>query len=251
MAQAEAFVIHGDRLVWEPVVVEGTKGNAWIKSLWKDEESGARTVLVKYDAGYELDECVSGGYADLFVLEGDLVYSGHTCSAGSYIYQPKGLSYGPVKTRDGATVLIMAAGPKATRGSNKPVFIEDINSLPGVPDAEFGKLKVRALRADETAGVRVGISWCHHEGPIHSDVHYHSHSEELYILEGAIEDWEQDVDGNRVFVPGTYLYRPSNASVHGAPTLRKAPYSAIVRLANWSPDDKDVSAVKRPPELVL
>ena len=78
-----------------------------------------------------------------------------------------------------------------------------------------------------------------------------SHSEELYILEGAIEDWEQDVDGNRVFVPGTYLCRPSNASVHGAPTLRKAPYSAIVRLASWSPDDKDASAVKRPPELVL
>lgn len=63
-------LLYTSLLRWEPLVVEGSEGLAWIKTLAKDEETGARTALVKFDPGYKQAKSIGQGAADIYELEG-------------------------------------------------------------------------------------------------------------------------------------------------------------------------------------
>lgn len=61
---------------WEPLAVSGSAGFAWIKTLSKDPETGARTALIKYDPGFTAPETVSTWPADIYTLDGEMSAGG-------------------------------------------------------------------------------------------------------------------------------------------------------------------------------
>ena len=237
MKRAQASVTHPQFLVWEPLPVEGAEGAAWIKTLGKDDETGARTALVRYDAGFRQSERVSKVYADVVVLEGEMSYGRRMCRGGTYYYRPPGTTYGPVESLVGTTSLVMTGGGEALKCSQEPVFVEDVEELPWHADPQKQNRKIKILRTDEQAKVQILIAWGYQAGSVGEDniMRVHDYYEELYIIgEGEMRCYEGEVDGHFLLVPGTYVCRQPNASLHGDPQVTKAGYQSLTRREGWT-----------------
>src|SRR5258708_3340972 len=85
---------------WEPLIEPGGQGNAWIKTLSKDTETGARTLLIKFDPGYKQMESATEWPADIYVLEGAMRCGEHTYQPSTFHYRPAGTRFGPIATQE-------------------------------------------------------------------------------------------------------------------------------------------------------
>lgn len=220
---------------WEPLTVPNSKGRAWIKTFNVDRETGARSALIKYERGFTYEGGTSQFPDDILVLEGEMACGDRTYSEGTYHFRPAGSPTGPVHTATGVTRLVWSENDTAAVGpSQSEVWIQDYNDLewgrsytnPG--DPEKGCTKI--LRQDEEAGVTVLISGAFKPDMVldgRADVH--DHVEEVYVIDGEIEDYFGDIDGHILWKPGMYVYREPFTSAHGDVLKTKLPQMIFVK----------------------
>ena len=236
MKTAQPSVTHAQFLVWEPLQVEGAEGAAWIKTLGKDVDTGARTALVRYDTGYRQPEQVSTVFTDNFVLEGEMAYGDRTCRKGTYYYRPPGTKFGPIETSGEVATLVMTGGRQELKCSPDPLFVEDVEDVQWQPDPQKQNRKIKILRTDKQTRVQILIAWGYQAGSVGEDnmTRIHDYYEELYVVgDGEMMSYEGEVEGHFRLVPGTYICRQPNASLHGDPQVTKAGYQSITRREGW------------------
>ena len=59
--------------------------------------------------------------------------------------------------------------------------------------------------------------------------HIHPYIEEVYMMEGEMEEYLDDVDSRVAWMPGVYACRLPNLSPHRGNTYHKAPLTFFVR----------------------
>ena len=83
------------------------------KELFTHPETGQRTVLVQWDAGYQVpkvDHHLYGEY--LYILEGTFVDQNQASGPGTYIHNRPGSEHQP-HTPDGCTFLVFVPGSRS------------------------------------------------------------------------------------------------------------------------------------------
>ncbi len=225
--------VYSHLLRWEPLTVANSEGRAWIKTLGKDEETGARTALVKFDAGFKQQATVSTWPADIYVLEGAMQSGGYAYEPGSFHYRPGGMSFGPTESKRGCVRLIMTADSK-TESSDEEVFIENTAEVPygkSYVDPTGLVAGIKDLRQDKVAGYSILIHtmFTHAERVQAGQMHVHDHHEEAFVLEGEWEDYLHDVESHIYWMPGMFMCRAPGESRHGDSLALKVPKTTIVR----------------------
>ncbi len=217
---------------WEPLPVPNSEGRAWMKTLAKDIETGARTALIKFDPGFRQDAAVSNWPMDVFVLEGGMQCGDRRYEKDTYHYRPSGVGYGPTHTKAGITRIVFTSNQRE-RSSAEEVFVQDVKQLPwgkssADPDDPRG---LKDLRQDPVAGVSflLHAGWAVGHRNIPGQMHSHGHEEEAYVLEGEWEDYLGDVDGHIYWTPGMYICRAPGESWHGDTIVLKPPKATLVR----------------------
>ncbi len=233
--------IYTDSMRWMPLQVKGSQGGAWIKTLSKDDVTGARTALIRFDPGFKQEKSVSTWPMDMYVLEGDMQAGDQRFQKDSFAYRPGGVAYGPISTNTGVTRLIFTSDQK-DRSSKKPVFIPNVNELPWQPsymDPTDTSLKraAKLLRSDPEAGYSVYLHYIRVPGGDSRAglAHIHKHSEETFLLYGEMDDYLDEVEGHFHWRAGTYSCRPPNESLHGDGVVTKAPVMVLLRIG-WVGD---------------
>jgi hypothetical protein len=234
---------------WEPLEVAGSQGFAWIKTLAKDESTGARTALIRYDPGFTAQPSVSTWPTDIYTLDGEMTAGDHSYEKDTYHYRPAGTAIGPISAPRGATRLIFTADTAdPSKSSAEEIFIQNIMTdlQPDPPGAgEDPKVTMRwrkTLRQDPVAGyslraqrsARAGVQ--DHSGSLH----IHPWTEEAYMISGLNQDYSGDIDGHIQWMAGLYVCRPPNGNPHGNSLKLDDNYYMIVR-GGWS-DDPAVKA---------
>jgi len=98
-------VVDPEKIEWQRV--EQLPKGAWAKLLRLDEETGAVTVLSKFDKGFH--EARHKHPCDCFitVLEGEgMVFDGKKVKKGMYFFTPAGVEHGPLNAPEGCVLLI-------------------------------------------------------------------------------------------------------------------------------------------------
>lgn len=233
--QSNRTAVYSHLLRWEPLDVPDSSGLAWIKTLSKDHENGARTVLIKYDPGFRREARVSTWPADMLVLEGGMKSGNIQYQKGTYHYRPAETEIGPIETPGGCTLLFMTADSK-TGQSSEEVFVQDVDLVPwehsylDTYDPSGKKSGVKVFRQDPKANLSILFSAI--LAPSHmmpNAAHIHDHVEEAYLLEGELEDYLDDVDGHIKWVPGFYVCRQPGVSAHGDVMITKTPCINFVK----------------------
>lgn len=219
---------------WEPLVLPGGKGNAWVKTLSKDEATGARSMLIKFDPGYVQQKAVSEWPVDMFVIEGAMQCGNRTYGQGTYHYRPAGTEFGPVECPNGITRLMFTADSKSV-SSDEEVFIQNVKNIewsPSYINPDPRIVGVKLLREDREATITVLLHAHFKPGPTRPGKHtqhYHDHHEEVFTLMGRTEDYLDEVDGHMLWMPGTYVCRTIGGSSHGDALKMEAPNIQIIR----------------------
>jgi hypothetical protein len=219
-------MIHVDQIEWRPWgdarktphAAIGATGQARVKVLSKDPESGAESLMYELDQGWRADGLENTVYENLMVLDGELEVDGQTLRKYAYSYRPEGHRTGPVSTMTGALVIAIAGAP-GELSSKTPVPHIDVEAMPWtqrrrperVTEGARGYIKV--LRADEenldTYYMARALRGAHSEG-----TSAHDAPEESYFLEGEFLFYDGITGGRLLGQPGTYVHRGS-MSVHG------------------------------------
>ena len=101
----EPFV---DREVpFKKMTLPGYKKGMHYKMLSIDEDTGACTMTVKYDAGYKLPPGMSYTEYELIITSGAIRYGDDLCTAGYYLRVPAGVHMPAMSVPRGATVMLM------------------------------------------------------------------------------------------------------------------------------------------------
>ena len=227
-------ILYIEHMRWEPLDIEGSKGLAWIKTLAKDEETGARAAIVKFDPGYQQSKAVSQGAADIYVLEGEMVCGKLVYGPGTYQYRPRGTEFGPIESPKGITRLVFQAGAEEPC-SSEPVFIDDVAQLPWQPGYVESYWKTirdgsKPLREDKLANLSVLIHGIFQPGTHEQNkLQVHDHFEEAFILEGENEAYLDEIEGHHTLKQGLYLWREPNSSGHGDVLNLRMPCVIFIR----------------------
>jgi hypothetical protein len=199
-----------------PHIAIGATGQAMVKVLSKDPESGAETLMYELPQGWSAEELENTVYENLMVLDGELEVDGETLRKYAYSYRPEGHRAGPISSATGAVVLAIAGAP-GEPSSKIPVPHLDVEAMPWTqrpaPFGQQARSYIKMLRADEenldTFYMARSTRGAHSEGTTSHDA-----PEESYFFEG--EAWYYDgVTGGRLVARrGTYVHRGS-MSMHG------------------------------------
>ena len=101
----EPFV---DREVpFRKMTLPGYKKGMSYKMLSIDEDTGACTMTVKYDAGYKLPPSMSYTEYEFLILSGSIKYGDEVHTAGYYFRVPAGVHLPAMSVPRGATVMLM------------------------------------------------------------------------------------------------------------------------------------------------
>ena len=225
--------VYAHLMRWEPLQLEGGEGPCWIKTLAKDEETGAKTVLLRFGPGYRQKETVSTVYADMYVLEGEMQSGERFYGKDAYHYRPPGSRIGPISCVEGITRLMFTGGPK-DKFSTQELFVPDIKELPWQKDyvnLDHSTSMIKVLRQDKESDVSVLIHghWQVGGRVLPGQGHIHDHVEEAYVIMGENEDFLEDIDGHIYWVPGTYLCRQPGTSMHGDTLKHSVPFHTFIR----------------------
>lgn len=191
---ARHVICRSNDMAWEPTGTPGVLQKNFERVI--HPASGRETGLLKLSPGASLGETVLEERTEMFVLEGEISDGHGTYAAGVYVRNPPGtrvtLSSGP-----GAVVLVKK---RVGVGRNSPRIVRDSTKRENWQAwGERGSEKVQLYEASE---IKEG-SWIGYMLPnLHIPEHDHAGGEEIFVLEGDIED-ETCVAG-----PGTWIRFP-------------------------------------------
>ncbi len=77
------------------------------KMLSIDEDSGACTMSVQWDAGYKQPPSVSYSDLEIFIMDGAMRIGDKVCAKGEYFFVPRGVSLPAFSTDTGCFALVM------------------------------------------------------------------------------------------------------------------------------------------------
>lgn len=125
-------VLYTDRINWMPFPVKNSQGLAWIKTLSKDEETGAKTAMIRFEPGFRAEAAVSEWPMDIYILEGEMRCGDLQYNKNTYHYRLAGTEIGPIETTTGITRLMFTADTKdPSKSSDKEVWVQ--NMLRDIP----------------------------------------------------------------------------------------------------------------------
>jgi hypothetical protein len=247
--RTQNIVLYTDRMNWMPLSVKGSRGYARCKTLAKDEETGARSMLVRYEPGFSAEATVAAWPADIYVLEGEMTCGDRTYRKDTYHYRPAGTPIGPINSPTGITRLVLTADSQEPgRSSPDEVFVQNVESdiEPDPPSPRFDPDHPtlhdrwrKILRRDPLAEVAVrvqrvlapgGNGW----GP-QGSIQYHPWVEEVFMFAGENQDYLADIDGHWRWVKGVYVCRQPFQGLHGDSMKFDGDYHMLVR-TGWSED---------------
>ena len=272
-------VLYTDRINWMPLPVKGSQGLAWIKTLSKDRETGARTALIRYEPGFRAEAAVSQWPADTYTLEGGMRSGDLTYNKDTFHYRPAGSEIGPIETTTGITRIIFTADSiDRARSSSHEVFIQNV--LTDIPVGEgtagengtgageaFGAVESmfntghlapdaavatrtsasarkwrKVLRLDPKQEIAVRVQRVAKAGirDCVDEVHVHPWIEEAFMVVGENQDYCDDIEGHWHWTAGTYVCRPPHECIHGDALKLDDNYYMIVR-SGWT-DDPEMAA---------
>ncbi len=234
---------------WEPLAVEGSEGRAWIKTLAKDEETGARTALIKYDSGFRQKRTKSNWPVDSYVIEGSMTSGEHEYAADTFHFRPAGVEYGPIESQSGITRVVFTGDTK-DGSSDEEVFIQDIKQMhwgPSYADPTGVHIGLKTLRQDPKANYSILLHASFTPGAraVEAVGHVHDHTEEAYILAGDFEDYLGDIEGHINWMPGIYVCRPPGESWHGDSLFLKTPVQTLIRRQWTGQSDKFYDTINK------
>ena len=100
--------VDSQAIEWQEVVPGARR-----KVLFSNPETGQRTVLAQWDAGYQVPKVDNHQYGEyLYILEGTFVDQNQASGPGTYIHNRPGSSHQP-HTPDGCTFLAFIPGSKS------------------------------------------------------------------------------------------------------------------------------------------
>lgn len=117
-------------LQWKRFDLPGFPKGMHYKMMSFDPETGASTMVVKFEEGYRQPGGWSESAKEIFILEGKIQIAGGNYSAGHYFYVPAGVYQGPMATPKGAIALVMY-------NDGEPSLIEDDRSRAGANEAKL------------------------------------------------------------------------------------------------------------------
>lgn len=239
--KTNAIALYAHLISWEPLEVGGSQGFAWIKTLAKDESTGARTALIRYEPGFSAPPAVSTWPADTYTLDGEMSAGELRYGKDTYHYRPAGTPIGAISAPRGITRLIFTADtPDPGRSSPEEIFIQNVLTEVEPDPGEDSRQTLRwrkTLRRDAVAGysvraqrsARAGVQ--DHPGSLH----IHPWTEEAFMISGLNQDYSSDIDGHIQWIAGCYVCRPPNGNPHGDSLKLDDDYYMIVR-CGWSDD---------------
>lgn len=182
----------------------------------RDENADAVISLFEIPSGWSGDSRELGqGDIEIFVVKGTLEFSdGVSGSAGSYHRRPSGTAPGTTLRSATTTLLLVQHAPStAMQGNSAPSEIShlDPSDFPwrangeGRNRSEMAVLREDPVKGGQTYALRIPAGWVGRAGQ-----HFHSVSEEAFILSGDVALEEEPV-----YTGGSYLFRPPHV-VHGA-----------------------------------
>lgn len=235
--------LHPERLYWRPLDVPGVQPAAF-KLLSFNEETGARTLLVRLPPGWQQASGYHSADLELFVVEGGITMGDDNPGRYAYAYYPAGHvhRYG---TEFGATVLQMWGGPPdfiaagasgddaSAGGAVEGWRYGDAPSLspgdvPAFRDQPFpadSPIRMKLLRHDPDTGAKTWITVLPGGGPtMYGEGHLPPWSSsaswvEGYLLAGEMTTAECLPQGEvaGTYTRGGYYFRPAGR-VHGGPS---------------------------------
>lgn len=196
-------IMHGDEMPWEETGAPGLTRKRF--ELLLDPLKGRETSLYKFDPGVALPEFPLDERTEIMVLEGTVSDGRGTYDKGVYVRIPP-LDPVALSSETGCVILVRK---RQNVGKGSARIIHDSNS----PDAwedwgGRGSHKVQLYDSDELPEA----SWLGRMLPdLHIPDHDHAGGEEIFVLEGEIED------AHGVAGPGTWVRFPIG--------FRHAPFS--------------------------
>lgn len=203
-------------LPWERDVLPHAHRDAVVRTLSRDEESGACSVLARYEKAIERHGTRAlAADEEFLVLEGELTLGAVRYAPMSYAYLPAGHAVERVAATAGTVVLAFYSAAAVSSTPRSPAVgrtIEHLDALrvpytgnfhPEFPPGAGRKM----LRHDPETGEQ---SWLLGTLPLRwaERAEVHPVVEEMYLLAG-------EVHGNRgVMRPGAYFWRPASQA-HG------------------------------------
>ncbi len=182
-------VLETSLMRWEPLAVKNSEGKAWIKTLSKDEENGARTLLIKFDPGFKQEATTSNLPMDMFVLEGGMQYGDVRFEKDTFHYRPGKTQFGPIDSPEGCTRLVFTLG-EGRESPAEPIFIQDVKQMSwgaDLFDVTAAKRGRKTLRMDEDSGivVRFHETWELGSRGLQGVQGLHDYQDEYFTIEGA------------------------------------------------------------------
>jgi anti-sigma factor ChrR (cupin superfamily) len=194
--RSQAVVIDTEAMEWEKSPAPGV----WRKrlELIGEPEAGQVTSIVRYDPGSRFPEHPHPDGEEIFVLEGVFSDEHGDYPAGSYIFNPEGVSHSPF-SKDGCTLFVklrQAPGKDraqvrrdSTQGDWAPGEVEDFHRQVLNVDEKHGET---AFLARFGAGVQL-------------PPHGHPGGEEILVIEGEL------IDEDGRYPKGTWLRLPRDS----------------------------------------
>lgn len=143
-------------------------------------EAGRVTSIVRYDPGSSFTSHPHPDGEEILVLEG--TFSDHTgdYAAGSYLLNPEGFSHAPF-TEEGCVLFVKL---RQYPGLNRQHVLRDINKAEW-QDSGDGRSRLPLFEDEDYPEVM----WLNKMAPgTEGPVHDHPGGEEIFIIEGGIED---------------------------------------------------------------
>jgi quercetin dioxygenase-like cupin family protein len=219
--------INQQELTWEEFRVQGVASGLKAKTLSRDPQTGAVSLLISYPPGWRsrADSNYHSGDEEIFVLEGDLTIGVRTLTDRCYSFIPAGMAHGPVSSRNGCLALTffdrepdVIASNESKPGAKIDRVVEYKNYFdePWALGATRAKSKtpppllVKVLRQDGRTGARTWIA-----GVLSGHPNYtwetHPTWEEGYLIEGEyrLAECLDRKSKAGVYTPGSYFFRPA------------------------------------------
>jgi hypothetical protein len=117
---------------WKKMTLPGFPKGMRYKVLSLDDETGACSLKVQYEAGYSLPQGMSYSEMELFVLKGTVMIGDKAHGPGTYVFLPAGVCLPPITVPRGAEVL-------QYYNYGEPSFVESDSDH---PDAERDRLAI-------------------------------------------------------------------------------------------------------------
>jgi len=207
--------VQSQKMPWAPHDLSALPAGVEAKVLSSDDETGARSMLLRYPAGYAAPARALTTDEEFLVLDGALEIGGRAYGHFNFGHFPAGFESGERRSAQGAVVLTFFSGrPEiGPPGEYDPERLAEHVDVYGVPytgnfHPEFPAGAGRKLLYIDP--VTKDTTWVLGTLPVRwaerSEVH--PTIEEMYLLSG-------EVHGDRgVMRPGAYFWRPSGEA-HG------------------------------------